>query len=165
MPSTSYRIALLAPIVLLLFGCSPAGQPATPVEFTQDMAEATLTKIVAGVGESGVTDFCSRHVQGTETCDILLKSALDWCLLPGDKPRVSRAAQIPAKNGSQGGWLLEIKGRTQDGQDYVSEFFAVQPQGRAVQAAFGIYWTGLGLEESPFGPGNTRIPQNACPKR
>lgn len=96
---------------------------------------------------------------------MLLDDALKWCLLPGDKPKIKRVAHIPKKGLSEGGWLLELHGRTLDGQQYVSEFFVVRPENEPPQAAFGVYWTGLGLEESPFGPNNTKIPQNACPGR
>ncbi|GAA3091754.1 hypothetical protein GCM10017600_49190 [Streptosporangium carneum] len=102
---------------------------------------------------------------GAGTCATLLNDALKWCLLPGDKPQVARAARIPRKGPSEGGWLLELRGRTMDGQQYVSELFVVRAGNEQPQAAFGVYWTGLGFEGSPFGPDNTRIPQNACPGR
>nr|WP_189183326.1 hypothetical protein [Microbispora rosea] len=131
--------------------------------FTKDMAESTLGKIVSGVAENGIANFCTRHVRSAGTCEMLLNDALKWCLLPGDKPKVMRGVLIPQKGPSEGGWLLEIRGTTMDGQQYVSEFFVIQlPDGKP-QAASGVYWTGLGLEESPFGHKNTKVPQNACP--
>ncbi|MBE3010064.1 hypothetical protein IL992_12800 [Microbispora sp. NEAU-D428] len=163
--SLTARLIAAAALVSCAAGCTAAPGEAEPppVEFTQDMAESTLAKIVSGVAENGVAGFCSRHVRGTETCATLLDGALRSCLLPGGKPEVKRAARIPPKDRSEGGWLLELHGRTMDGQPYVSEFFAVRPGNEAPLAAFGVYWTGLGLDGSPFGPDNTKVPQNACP--
>ncbi|GLX06333.1 hypothetical protein Misp03_32600 [Microbispora sp. NBRC 16548] len=45
----------------------------------------------------------------------------------------------------------------------MSEFFAVRTGSEPPQAAFGAYWTGLGLDGSPFGPDNPKVPRNACP--
>ncbi|MEV4097477.1 hypothetical protein [Streptosporangium saharense] len=157
--------SIVAVIAACVTGCSavPREAGAPLPELTRDMAEATFRKVVDGVSESGVTGFCSRHVRSTGSCAMLLDDALKWCLLPGDKPRVERAARIPQKGRSEGGWLLELHGRTADGQPYVSEFFVVRSAGEPPQAAFGVYWAGLGLAGSPFGPGNTKIPRHACP--
>ncbi|GIH98074.1 hypothetical protein Pta02_00830 [Planobispora takensis] len=127
------------------------------------MAEGVLTKVVNGVAQNGVVDFCKRHVRSTENCDALLQDALQWCLIPGDTPNITRAAYIAPRDNTEGGWLLEVKGHTLDRQAFTSEFFVVRPDGESAQASVGIYWTGQGLEGSPFGPNNTLIPQNACP--
>ncbi|WP_285782946.1 hypothetical protein [Microbispora sp. NBRC 16548] len=52
---------------------------------------------------------------------------------------------------------------TTDRHELVSEFFAVRTGSEPPQAAFGAYWTGLGLDGSPFGPDNPKVPRNACP--
>jgi hypothetical protein len=159
------RLIVAMVVIVLMTGCAamPDETRAPEADFTLDMAKSALERITGGVAEHGVGDFCSRHVRSTGTCALLIKDALAGCLLPGDKPHITRVAHIPPKDRSEGGWLLEVRGRTQDGQRYVSEFFVVRPENTPPQAAFGIYWTGLGLEGSPFGPDNTRIPQNACP--
>jgi hypothetical protein len=151
---------------LIVLACTAGCTAPRPAEspFTRDMAESTLHKIVDGVANGGVAGFCSRQVRSTATCATLLDDALRRCLLPGDIPEVTRAVLIPAKDHSEGGWLLELKGRTGDGQPYVSELLVVRSPDKPPQAAFGVYWTGLGIEESPFRPGNTKIPQSACPK-
>lgn len=161
------RLIIVAVIISCAAGCTTASHEAdSPVaDFTQDMAKSMFEKVVTGVAENGVADFCSRHVRSTGTCTSLLNDALRRCLLPGDRPQVKRVAHIPPQSKSEGGWMLEVHGRTMDGQQYVSEFFAVRPENESPQAAYGIYWTGLDIEGSPFGPNNTKVPQNACPGR
>jgi hypothetical protein len=159
------RMAVPVAAALLTVGCT-AGQKSNPPgsEFTRSSAESTLEKMLTGVANNGVKDFCSRDVRSVGTCTLLLDDALKSCLIPGDKPKVLRAAYIPEKEPSEGGWLLEVGGKTMGGQEYISEFFVVREDGEP-RAASGIYWTGLGLDESPFGPNNTKVPQNACPGR
>ncbi len=162
--SLTARLIAAAALVSCAAGCTAApgeaGPP--PAEFTRDMAESTLARIVTGVAENGVTGFCARHVRGAETCAMLLDDALRSCLLPGGKPEVTRAVRIPPKDHSEGGWLLELHGRTMDGQRYVSEFFAVRTGGEPPQAAFGVYWTGSGPNGDPSSP-IPKVPRNACP--
>lgn len=161
------RLAAAIAIMMCAIGCTNVSHEARdPVpDLTRDAAESILGKIVAGVAENGVANFCSRHVRSTGTCTTLLSDALKQCLLPGDRPQVTRGVRIPQRGPSEGGWLLELRGTTMDGQQYVSEFFVVRLENGETEAAFGIYWTGLGFEGSPFGPENTKIPQNACPDR
>lgn len=49
-----------------------------------------------------------------------------------------------------------------DIQRYVSEFFVIIDEGRP-KAQVAVYWSGLGLHESPLGPDNTVVPRSACP--
>lgn len=161
---TTRVISVLAALMCAT-ACSPerGGAAHSPGPLTQDTARLTLENVVTGVAKNGVTDFCSRNVRSTGTCAILIKDALEWCLLPGDKPQVTRTAFIPPKGESEGGWLFELRGQTRDGQQYISEFFVIRQGNEPPQAAFGVYWTGLGFDGSPFGPNNTKVPQNACP--
>ncbi len=147
--------------------CTPEPeQPKPPpsVAFTLEMAESVLVEVVAGVGKSGVADFCAKFASSTGTCEALLKDALGRCLLPGDKPVVTRSVHLPATDKYEETWQLVVQGRTLDGQKYVSDFPIVLSTG-APKAVLGIYWTGQGYGRNMDNPPKYTIPpQNACPR-
>lgn len=164
MKLTIIPLCLLASLTITLSACSPKTAPRpTPRELSRQQAEAALTRVVDNVDRRGFAAVCSDHVRSQEQCESLLDDALNSCLLPHDAPVVERAARVPATKSSDGGWVLEVHGRTQDGQPYVSEVQVIQGRAGQAQVELGVYWTGLGLEGSPLGPGNTVIPQDACP--
>ncbi len=99
-------------VVLAVAGCTAAPeQPKPPpvVAFTQEMAEAVLAEVVAGVGKNGIADFCAEFARSEETCATLLEGALRECLLPGDKPTVRQAVHESATREYEETWWLVVQ--------------------------------------------------------
>ncbi|MFG1947513.1 hypothetical protein [Nonomuraea sp. NPDC048826] len=157
-------VASVIALVVLLGGCTGGRElppPKSPPAIDDAGARGALDEVVKDISANGVVDFCGRLARDAAQCEDTLGDALRACLLPGDAPRVLRSAPFK-RAGSEEGWVLEVAGRTMDGQAYTSEFFVVHDQDR-VRPAVGVFWTGLGLVDSPFGPHNTKVPQRACP--
>ncbi len=167
MLSIMRRSVVTVLVVLAVAGCTAAPeQPKPPpvVAFTQEMAEAVLAEVVAGVGKNGIADFCAEFARSEETCATLLEGALRECLLPGDKPTVRQAVHESATREYEETWRLVVQGRTLDGQQYVSDFPVVLSAGEP-KAALGIYWTGQGSGRDMNDPSNHTVnPKNACPR-
>ncbi|WP_433499544.1 hypothetical protein ACQP1K_04170 [Sphaerimonospora sp. CA-214678] len=161
------RSVVTVAVVLVVAGCTAEPERPKPppvAAFTQEVAEAVLAEVVAGVGKSGITDFCAEFARSKETCATLLKDASRECLLPGDRPTVKRAVHESATRGYEETWKLVVQGSTLDGQRYVSDFPVVLSEGEP-KAAFGVYWTGLGSGRNMNDPPNYTIrPKNACPR-
>ncbi|MGJ6967432.1 hypothetical protein ACSDR0_36490 [Streptosporangium sp. G11] len=156
--------AVVAVAVLALgAGCSGNTSGGSLIPLNDESARAAFNKLVTGVSEKGMTDFCERSVRDQDQCKQTLEDSFAYCLLPKDKPRILRSAALKRSGNTEDGWVLEVAGLTMDGQQYVSEILMISFQGR-VHASIGVYWTGLGVINSPFGPKNTKIPQNACPE-
>lgn len=125
-------------------------------------AGATVFDDVAShAARSNGNEFCKRFAYQVEACEGVWKEADDFCLKPGAKPRVIRSAPVRSTKESAGGRVLELEGLTAGGQRYVSEFFVTVADGNP-RASVGVYWTGLGLAESPLGDGNTVLPTSEC---
>ncbi|GIH70958.1 hypothetical protein Mth01_32110 [Sphaerimonospora thailandensis] len=142
-------------------GCSPSRKATPPPAVTEESAKKVLAEVIAGVAQKGVAGFCKDFAIGIGACSSILDQALEDCLMPGPPPVIKRSAAVPAIENRQGGWVLGLEGHTLDGQRYVSEFFVAMDKDRP-RAHVGVYWTGLGLGDSPLGPDYTVVPQRAC---
>ncbi|WP_223778795.1 hypothetical protein [Streptomyces sp. 135] len=105
--------------------------------------------------------FCKELAYQKKACAYVRKQADDFCLKPGPKPRVLRSRGVGATKEADGGRVLEIEGKTAGGQRYVSEFFVTAPDGKP-RASTAVYWSGVGLGDSPLGEKNKVLPQSEC---
>ncbi|WP_449063360.1 hypothetical protein [Planomonospora algeriensis] len=154
--------ALVALVGAVAVGCS-TNNDRTPVHYTvtEEVAKSHLNEIAAYVSSNGVARLCEHFGAPVDECSKWLDEARDDCLYPGPPPVVARSAEIPSTKGRSQGWVLAIQGKTEDGQRYASEIAVTMENGRPV-ANVPVYWLGVGLEDSPFGPGNTVIPKPNC---
>jgi hypothetical protein len=158
---------LAGPLLLLTGACatdSPAPVPSSTqgsAPITAEQAVKVLDEVVSKASSLNAKDFCNEYAYQIAACAGAWKEADDFCLRPGGKPRVLRSAAVRGTKVSAGGRVLEIEGRTAGGQRYVSEFFVTAADGKP-RASVGVYWTGLGLAESPLGDDNTVLPKTEC---
>jgi hypothetical protein len=158
---------LIAPLLLLVGACGPDSaksvqsptQDSAPV--TSEQALRVFGQVASNASTMDSAEFCREFAYQVEACEGVWEEADDFCLKPGAKPRVLRSAVVRNTKESQGGRVLELEGMTAGGQRYVSEFFVTAVDGEP-QASVGVYWSGLGLAESPFGNGHTVLPQSEC---
>ncbi|WP_327047532.1 hypothetical protein OG320_06470 [Microbispora sp. NBC_01189] len=147
--------------IFLVAGCSESPSAKDVYVVTEKDAREALNEVIAGVEERGLDRFCERSATGVDSCASALEDARNRCLYPGPPPEIKRSARVPPNGGRMDGWVLEVEGRTRDGQRYISEFFVMSDNGKA-RPHVAIYWTGLGLYQSPLGPNNTLLPKSAC---
>lgn len=166
------RITPILAVPLLLFAgacgtdssktSSSPSQASAPV--TAEQALKVLDEVSSHASTSNAKAFCKELAYQVEACEGVWKEADDFCLRPGAKPRVLRSAAVRNTKVSDGGRVLELEGLTAGGQRYVSEFFVTAADGNP-RASVGVYWTGLGLAESPLGDNNTVLPKSECPDK
>jgi hypothetical protein len=155
---------MIAVTVAVTAGCGSsatdeAGASAQPV--SEEQAIAVLNELVeAAPGRSGAA-FCKKFAYQSKSCEQVWREAAADCLKPAGEPRVRRSAAVRDTLSSDGGRVLEVEGRTAAGQRYVSEVFVTAPNGTP-QASVGVYWSGSGLADSPFGQGHKVVPKSEC---
>ncbi|WP_189712474.1 hypothetical protein [Streptomyces phaeofaciens] len=158
---------LVVPLVLFAGACGTDSPEATASpgqatpSVTAEQALQVFDDVASHAARSNGNEFCKRFAYQVEACEGVWKEADDFCLKPGAKPRVIRSAPVRSTKESAGGRVLELEGLTAGGQRYVSEFFVTVADGNP-RASVGVYWTGLGLAESPLGDGNTVLPTSEC---
>ncbi|WP_440104363.1 hypothetical protein [Streptosporangium sp. H16] len=162
MKSPGIILIFLLVVCISSTGCAADNQTQPPQHsVTEESARGALAEAVEDVAKNGIGEFCEKFAVGINSCSSMVSQAEKDCILPDADPSITRSAAVPAKNGRVGGWVLEVEGRTRDGQRYVSEFFVISDKGKT-RAQVAVYWTGLGLDNSPLGPNNTVIPRAAC---
>ncbi|WP_330309893.1 MULTISPECIES: hypothetical protein [unclassified Streptomyces] len=118
--------------------------------------------MAAAPGESAHA-FCANAYQ-TKTCEDTWKQAAEFCLKPGAAPHIIDSAVVENTDTMDGGRVLKVEGKTASGQRYVSQVFVTAATGTP-QASVGVYWSGLGLGDSPFGENKTVVPQSECGRK
>ncbi|WP_199546970.1 hypothetical protein [Streptomyces sp. N35] len=167
MVRTTYVPALVLITLLTASACTngSGAVAAEPVDVTHEQAVDVLHRIVARAPAGGAEEFCEVTLQRQSCEDAWAGSVAERCLKPGDMPRVIRSAAVPEKETKTGTWdggrVLLIEGRTAGGGRYVSEFFVTGSEGRPT-ASLGVYWSGIGLGNSPLGEGVTVLPEPEC---
>lgn len=151
---------------IAMVSCGAVSEPVRVDQYspTEESARKILDEAVKRVRDKGVLRFCEGFTVGLGSCNFEIDHARRFCLNPGSPPSILRSSKVSAAKGRSQGWVLEVEGRTQDGQRYVSEFFVMSQNGKS-RAHVGVYWTGLGLAQSPLGPRNTVVPKSACSSR
>ncbi|MFE1479233.1 hypothetical protein ACFW6N_36040 [Streptomyces cyaneofuscatus] len=156
-------VATLA-VPLLLLACACASETEAGDASAAPVSEKQAVDVLRYVSDQSDLKpdrFCKEVAYQVESCKEVRKQASDSCLEPGTQPRVLRSAKIEASDQTDGGRVLEVEGQTAGGQKYVSEFFVTAPDGDP-KASVGVYWTGAGLAESPFGENNKVLPKPEC---
>ncbi|MFB7482970.1 hypothetical protein OG582_38795 (plasmid) [Streptomyces anulatus] len=151
----------VVPLLLLASACSSETDEAAVPKPVSEKQAIDVLRAVSDRSDLNPEKFCKEVAYQVESCKEVRKQATDSCLQPGSQPRVLRSARIEATDETDGGRVLEVEGRTAGGQKYVSEFFVTAPDG-APQASVGVYWTGAGLADSPFGDENKILPKPEC---
>jgi len=82
----------------------------------------------------------------------------------GVAPHVIDSAVVENTDTTDGGRVLKVVGQTASGQRYVSKVFVTAATGTP-KASVGVYWSGLGLGDSPFGENKTVVPQSECGRK
>lgn len=158
--------ALSIPFVVLACLCATScanEDRVEPSNVTEAQARQVLKNVISEIAENSTEHFCERFTIQVETCEDALDEARARCLSPGAAPKVVNSARVPRKSDTDGGWVLALEGRTNGGQRYLSHFFVTAPEGTP-RASLGIYWTGLGLGDRPFGKWRTVLPKSECMK-
>ncbi|MBC9715344.1 hypothetical protein H9Y04_22605 [Streptomyces sp. TRM66268-LWL] len=132
-----------------------------PAKVSKEQAVEVLQRVARRAPAGSAREFCKSVLQRQACEDAWEESVRQRCLKPGGMPRVLRGAAVPDTRTSDGGQVLLVEGRTAGGGRYVSEFFVTAPEGRPV-ASLGVFWSGLGLGNSPLGEGVQVLPGAEC---
>ncbi|MFD4565940.1 hypothetical protein ACFVXW_26475 [Streptomyces sp. NPDC058251] len=159
-------VGLTALVAALATGCggssgTTAHASAPPV--SQKQAVAVLDRLMAAAPGESAQAFCANTYQ-TKTCEDTWKQAAELCLEPGVAPHIIDSAVVENTDTMDGGRVLKVEGKTASGQRYVSQVFVTAATGTP-QASVGVYWSGLGLGDSPFGENKTAVPQSECGRK
>ncbi|MCQ4207593.1 hypothetical protein [Streptomyces longispororuber] len=129
------------------------------------MSEKQAVKVLrqlssAAPGKNGAS-YCKKFSYQVEACEQVWKAAAADCLKPAGEPHVRRSAAVRNTRDTDGGRVLEVEGKTADGQRYVSEVFVTAPDGTP-KASIGVFWSGNGLGNSPLGESSKVVPKSEC---